>query len=65
MFPLNRGEVSVQTTGGTKAIDGVEVTQPGPELKNGEKYLLYLILNPSGVWVVAICSNAALVTIKL
>jgi hypothetical protein len=53
MLDLNRGEILVQTAGGTKLIDGVEVTQPGPELRNGEKYLLYLILNPSGVGLLA------------
>jgi hypothetical protein len=49
LFPLNRGEILIQTAGGTSVIDGVEITQPGPELNKGQKYLLYVILNPSGV----------------
>jgi hypothetical protein len=53
LFPLNRGEILVQTSGGTKLIDGIEVSQPGPELKEDERYLIYVLLNPSGVGILA------------
>ena len=53
LFPLNRGEILMQTSGGTKLIDGVEVREPGPELKEGERYLIYVLLNPSGVGILA------------
>jgi hypothetical protein len=43
----------VQTTGGTKLIDRIEVSEPGPELKEGERYLIYVLLNPSGVGILA------------
>lgn len=49
MFPLNRGEILVKTVGGTKLIEGVEVTEPGPVLKEGQRYLIYVLLNSSGV----------------
>ncbi len=53
LFPLNRGEILVQTSGGTKLIDGIEVSEPGPVLKEGERYLIYVLLNPSGVGILA------------
>jgi hypothetical protein len=53
MLPLNRGEILIQTTGGTKLIEGVEVNQAGPELKEGQRYLVYVLLNSSGVGLLA------------
>lgn len=53
MFPLNRGELLMQTTGGTKLIEGVEVIEPGPELKENHRYLVYVLLNSSGVGLLA------------
>jgi|SRR5215213_4571035 len=53
MFPLNRGEILVKTVGGTKLIEGVEVTEPGPVLKEGQRYLIYVLLNSSGVGLLA------------
>lgn len=38
---------------GTKLIDAIEVTEPGPELKDGQRYLIYVLLNPSGVGILA------------
>ena len=53
MLPLARGEILMQTSGGTKLIEKVEVTQPGPELKEGHRYLIYVLLNSSGVGLLA------------
>lgn len=53
MFPLNRGEILIQTSGGTELVDGIEVNQPGPELKDGQRYLVYVLLNSSGVGLLA------------
>jgi len=53
MFPLNRGEILVKTSGGTKLFEGVEVTEPGPVLKEGQRYLIYVLLNSSGVGLLA------------
>jgi hypothetical protein len=53
MLPLNRGEILMQTSGGTKLIEGVEVNEPGPELKEGQRYLVYVLLNSSGVGLLA------------
>ena len=53
MLPLARGEILMQTSGGTKVIEGVEVTEPGPELKEGQRYLVYVLLNYSGVGLLA------------
>jgi hypothetical protein len=49
MLPLNRGEILIKTSGGTKLIEGVEVNEPGPELKEAQRYLVYVLLNSSGV----------------
>jgi hypothetical protein len=53
MLPLNRGEILVKTIGGTKLIEGVEVNQAGPELKEGQRYLIYVLLNSSGIGLLA------------
>jgi hypothetical protein len=53
LLPLNRGEIFVQTSGGTKLIDDIEVSQPGPHLKESKRYLIYVLLNPSGVGILA------------
>ncbi|HEY0761937.1 MAG TPA: hypothetical protein VGD61_06150 [Pyrinomonadaceae bacterium] len=53
MLPLNRGEILIQTSGGAKLIEGIEVNEPGPNLKEGQRYLVYVLLNSSSVGLLA------------
>ncbi len=56
MLPINADEFFVPRAGGTMEIDGIEVTEieaSFPAFERGQRYLMFLLVYPSGVALTA------------